>query len=58
MTKYFEENPIEAKATMKKALMEARGREAAKKAATYVTDEVVDDGIKNALIHFGLINGD
>ena len=34
------------------------GREAAKKAATYVTDEVVDDGIKNALIHFGLINGD
>jgi len=31
------------------------GREAAKKAATYVTDEVKDDGIYNALVHFGLI---
>lgn len=33
------------------------GREAAKKAATYITDEVVDDGIKNAMVHFGLIYG-
>jgi len=32
MTKYFEENPIEAKAIVQKALMAARGREAAKKA--------------------------
>ncbi|MCR2087861.1 DNA topoisomerase (ATP-hydrolyzing) subunit B [Campylobacter upsaliensis] len=32
LTKYFEENPIEAKAIMNKALMAARGREAAKKA--------------------------
>lgn len=32
LTKYFEENPIEAKAIMAKALMAARGREAAKKA--------------------------
>ena len=31
------------------------GREAAKEAATYVTDEVVDDGIKNALVHFDII---
>ena len=31
-TKYFEENPIEARAIMDKALMAARGREAAKKA--------------------------
>lgn len=31
------------------------GREAAKKAATYVTDEVVNDGIEKALLHFGLI---
>ncbi|MBM0637554.1 DNA topoisomerase (ATP-hydrolyzing) subunit B [Campylobacter sp. VicNov18] len=32
LSKYFEENPIEAKAIMNKALMAARGREAAKKA--------------------------
>ena len=32
LTKYFEENPIEAKAVMNKALAAARGREAAKKA--------------------------
>ncbi len=32
LSKYFEENPIEAKAIMSKALMAARGREAAKKA--------------------------
>lgn len=32
LTKYFEENPIDAKAIMNKALMAARGREAAKKA--------------------------
>ena len=32
LTKYFEENPIEARAIMEKALMAARGREAAKKA--------------------------
>ncbi|CUU76662.1 DNA topoisomerase (ATP-hydrolyzing) subunit B [Campylobacter hyointestinalis subsp. hyointestinalis] len=32
LCKYFEENPIEAKAIMNKALMAARGREAAKKA--------------------------
>ena len=32
LTKYFEENPIEAKAIVNKALMAARGREAAKKA--------------------------
>ncbi len=32
LIKYFEENPIEAKAIMNKALMAARGREAAKKA--------------------------
>ena len=32
MAKYFEENPIEAKAVVSKALMAARGREAAKKA--------------------------
>ena len=32
LTKYFEENPIEAKAIMAKALAAARGREAAKKA--------------------------
>ncbi|ECL7711053.1 DNA topoisomerase (ATP-hydrolyzing) subunit B [Campylobacter jejuni] len=32
LTKYFEENPIEAKTIMNKALMAARGREAAKKA--------------------------
>ena len=32
LTKYFEENPIEAKAIMQKALAAARGREAAKKA--------------------------
>ena len=32
LTKYFEENPIEARAIMDKALMAARGREAAKKA--------------------------
>lgn len=32
LAKYFEENPIEAKAIMAKALMAARGREAAKKA--------------------------
>ena len=31
LTKYFEENPIEARAIMDKALMAARGREAAKK---------------------------
>lgn len=32
LSKYFEENPIEAKAIMNKALIAARGREAAKKA--------------------------
>ncbi|WP_200762924.1 DNA topoisomerase (ATP-hydrolyzing) subunit B [Nitrosophilus alvini] len=32
LTKYFEENPIDAKTVMQKALMAARGREAAKKA--------------------------
>ncbi len=32
LCKYFEENPIEARAIMNKALMAARGREAAKKA--------------------------
>jgi len=32
LAKYFEENPIEAKAIVQKALMAARGREAAKKA--------------------------
>ncbi len=32
LNKYFEENPIEAKAIIAKALMAARGREAAKKA--------------------------
>ncbi|WP_270985893.1 DNA topoisomerase (ATP-hydrolyzing) subunit B [Campylobacter upsaliensis] len=32
LSKYFEENPIEAKAIMNKTLMAARGREAAKKA--------------------------
>jgi len=32
LSKYFEENPIEAKAIVQKALMAARGREAAKKA--------------------------
>ena len=32
LAKYFEENPIEAKAIVSKALMAARGREAAKKA--------------------------
>ncbi len=32
LTKYFEENPIQAKAIIQKALMAARGREAAKKA--------------------------
>ncbi len=32
LNKYFEENPIEAKAIMAKSLMAARGREAAKKA--------------------------
>ena len=32
LTKYFEENPIEVKAIVQKALMAARGREAAKKA--------------------------
>ena len=32
MSKYFEENPLEAKAIVSKALMAARGREAAKKA--------------------------
>ncbi|MBT0612583.1 DNA topoisomerase (ATP-hydrolyzing) subunit B [Campylobacter hyointestinalis] len=32
LCKYFEENPIEAKAIMNKALLAARGREAAKKA--------------------------
>ncbi|MDR3346505.1 MAG: DNA topoisomerase (ATP-hydrolyzing) subunit B [Campylobacteraceae bacterium] len=32
LTKYFEENPIEARAVMGKALAAARGREAAKKA--------------------------
>ncbi|MCW8896292.1 MAG: DNA topoisomerase (ATP-hydrolyzing) subunit B [Sulfurimonas sp.] len=32
LSKYFEENPIEAKAIVSKALMAARGREAAKKA--------------------------
>ncbi|ACZ11043.1 DNA topoisomerase (ATP-hydrolyzing) subunit B [Sulfurospirillum deleyianum] len=32
LVKYFEENPIEAKAIMNKALMAARGREAAKNA--------------------------
>jgi len=32
LDKYFEENPVQAKAIMEKALMAARGREAAKKA--------------------------
>lgn len=32
LSKYFEENPLEAKAIVQKALMAARGREAAKKA--------------------------
>jgi DNA gyrase subunit B len=32
LTKYFEENPAQAKAVMEKALMASRGREAAKKA--------------------------
>jgi DNA gyrase subunit B len=32
LTKYFEENPIEARAIMNKALLAAKGREAAKKA--------------------------
>lgn len=32
LTKYFEENPIEARAIMNKALLAARGREAAKRA--------------------------
>ena len=32
LSKYFEENPIEARAIMNKALLAARGREAAKKA--------------------------
>jgi DNA gyrase subunit B len=32
LTKYFEENPLQAKAITQKALMAARGREAAKKA--------------------------
>ncbi|MDD5716969.1 MAG: DNA topoisomerase (ATP-hydrolyzing) subunit B [Sulfuricurvum sp.] len=32
LTKYFEENPLQAKAIVQKALMAARGREAAKKA--------------------------
>ena len=32
LSKYFEENPIEARAIMEKALMAARGREAAKRA--------------------------
>ena len=32
LTKFFEENPVEAKAIMAKALLAARGREAAKKA--------------------------
>lgn len=32
LSKYFEENPIEARAIMEKALIAARGREAAKKA--------------------------
>jgi DNA gyrase subunit B len=32
LTKYFEENPVQAKAVMEKALMASRGREAAKKA--------------------------
>ena len=32
LTKYFEENPIQAKTIIQKALMAARGREAAKKA--------------------------
>ncbi len=32
LTKYFEENPIEAKAIVQKALLAAKGREAAKKA--------------------------
>ena len=32
LTKYFEENPLEAKAIVAKALMAARGRDAAKKA--------------------------
>ena len=31
------------------------GREEAKKEATYVTDDVKDDGIYNALKHFNLI---
>ena len=32
LDKYFEENPTHARAVMEKALMAARGREAAKKA--------------------------
>ncbi len=36
LTKYFEENPIDAKAIMNKALAAARGREAAKKARELV----------------------
>ena len=36
LVKYFEENPIEAKAIMNKALAAARGREAAKKARDLV----------------------
>ena len=36
LTKYFEENPIDAKAIMQKALAAARGREAAKKARELV----------------------
>ena len=32
LSKYFEENPVQAKAVMEKALMASRGREAAKKA--------------------------
>ncbi len=36
LTKYFEENPIDAKAVMQKVLAAARGREAAKKARELV----------------------
>ncbi|BAF69121.1 DNA topoisomerase (ATP-hydrolyzing) subunit B [Nitratiruptor sp. SB155-2] len=36
LTKYFEENPLDAKAIMNKALAAARGREAAKKARELV----------------------
>ena len=32
LTKYFEENPVDAKAVMSKALLAAKGRDAAKKA--------------------------